>query len=134
MSDFGSGYNDPYAVPPLPHMNPNQPYRDNPSFYDPYTGPVPQALMEPDAIPMTQLDPARSRSPAPGMSIDPNPTGRVGSPGPAMMRAASPGPQAAYGYGARSQSPGPQAAYAYPVRTASPAPQGGYGGNYGGGY
>ena len=62
---------DPYAVPPLPHLNPNQPYRDDPNsaYYDPYHGPVPQTFGEGlshggvEAIPMTQI--GRSRSPAP---------------------------------------------------------------------
>lgn len=107
---------DPYAVPPLPHLNPNQPYRDDPtgSFYDPYNGPVPQTFSEvpgAEAIPMTQIN--RMRSPAPGM--DP---GRVGSPGPQAPyyaeggrsspapRAMSPGPGMALS-GRASPGPGP---------------------------
>lgn len=41
---------DPYAVPPLPHLNPNQPYQDDPnaSYYDPYRGPVPPSLHDND--------------------------------------------------------------------------------------
>ncbi|KAH9921885.1 uncharacterized protein B0H18DRAFT_1086024 [Fomitopsis serialis] len=73
---------DPYAVPPLPHLNPSvgggalQPYRDDPSatYYDPYSGPVPRTL-EGEAIPMTQI-PGR-----PGMAL----------------RSPSPGPNMAYG-------------------------------------
>lgn len=107
---------DPYAVPPLPHLNPNQPYRDDPgayaaAYYDPYRGPVPQTFNDTEsvhgaggeAIPMTQLAPAanRARSPAPAMAYDM--TGRA-SPQPSMMGRASPGPQFAYG----RASPGPQ--------------------------
>lgn len=94
---------DPYAVPPLPHLNPNQPYRDDPNtdFYDPYNGPVPQTFAEApggEAIPMTQIN--RGRSPGPGAAYE---AGRM-----------SPGPQAAYYEGGRS-SPAPG-------RAASPAP------------
>lgn len=78
----GGGGPDPYAVPPLPHMNPNGGYHDDPNFlpqdpnqfYDPYRGPVPDSvafdgaagLQAPqagyggEAIPMTQM--ARGRS------------------------------------------------------------------------
>ncbi|CAL1716904.1 unnamed protein product [Somion occarium] len=122
---------DPYAVPPLPHLNPNQPYRDDPNtaFYDPYNGPIPQTLDNAgEAIPMTQIG-ARARSPGPQMSFDPVTGGRqspgpqaaygygdasrVRSPGPGMALAgrASPGPQAAMGYGNGRHSPGPQVAY-----------------------
>lgn len=133
---------DPYAVPPLPHLNPNQPYRDDPegAYYDPYHGPVPGTFADAgpggENIPMTQIN--RTRSPAPQMAYDagrrsPGPgmayagDGRM-SPGPAMAYAAdgrvspapqvalsgraSPGPQAAYGYGGR-QSPGPNVAYGH---------------------
>lgn len=134
---------DPYAVPPLPHLNPNQPYRDDPSgtFYDPYSGPVPQAFSEGDnvsiaggeAIPMTQIN--RARSPAPPMGYD---AGRR-SPGPQMAYDAgrrSPGPQAAYltdqtgrsSPSPRAMSPGPGMALS---GRASPGPQAAYG--YGGG-
>ncbi|KAI0925518.1 hypothetical protein AcV5_008234 [Taiwanofungus camphoratus] len=104
---------DPYAVPPLPHLNPNvvaPPYRDDPaaSYYDPYNGPVPHTL-EGEAIPMTQIGP-RSRSPMPGMGgMD----GRM-SPAPGLgmappaARAKSPAPGVAY---AGRTSPGPQVAY-----------------------
>lgn len=90
------GAHDPYAVPPLPHLNPNQPYRDDPGafgqpgFYDPYRGPIPntfgEGVVEPgvEAIPMTQM--ARTRSPAPQLAYD-------------MHGRASPSPQAGYGYG-----------------------------------
>ncbi|KZT29834.1 hypothetical protein NEOLEDRAFT_1174837 [Neolentinus lepideus HHB14362 ss-1] len=124
---------DPYAVPPLPHMNPNQPYRDDPAaygpagYYDPYRGPIPQTFNDAasehggEAIPMTQLAANRVRSPAPGLALDM--TGRA-SPGP-MMGRASPGPQLAYGRPspapnvglglgaapAGRQSPGPHMAY-----------------------
>lgn len=51
MADLHSSYNDPYAVPPLPHLDPNQPYHDDPSgyggHYDPYQGPVPQSFHDP---------------------------------------------------------------------------------------
>lgn len=116
---------DPYAVPPLPHLNPNQPYHDDPGayaqpgYYDPYRGPVPGTFGDgysdghgAEAIQMTHM--ARTRSPGPQMSYD-------------MQGRASPGPQAAMGYGldARSASPaivagrvspGPQAAYGYGPR------------------
>lgn len=90
---------DPYAVPPLPHLNPNQPYMDEPgyghdpnAFYDPYRGPVPdtaafdvngghpaQGGYGGEAIPMTQM--ARTRSPGPQMGYD---MGRA-SPQPSMV-------------------------------------------------
>ncbi|KAL4260640.1 hypothetical protein AB1N83_008060 [Pleurotus pulmonarius] len=101
-------YQDPYAVPPLPHLNPNQPYHDDPAhsgaFYDPYRGPVPQALHDPDgpptatvapgggpweggeAIPMTQMAAAGRLSPGPGVAYGGDPFGRR-----------SPGPTQAYG-------------------------------------
>ena len=80
---YPGGGTDPYAVPPLPHLNPNQPYHDDPSysqteFYDPYRGPVPDSMSmdgHPGAqgyggevIPMTQM--AGRRSPGPGMAYD----------------------------------------------------------------
>ena len=134
---------DPYAVPPLPHLNPNQPYRDDPvgGFYDPYSGPVPQTFGDGDnvsiaggeAIPMTQIN--RIRSPAPPMGYD---AGRA-SPGPQMAYDAgrrSPGPQAAYltdqtgraSPSPRAMSPGPGMALS---GRGSPGPQAAYG--YGGG-
>ncbi|KIM84241.1 hypothetical protein PILCRDRAFT_404482 [Piloderma croceum F 1598] len=116
---------DPYAVPPLPHLNPNQPYHDEParygrdpnSFYDPYKGPVPSTFNDAgpeaaqaqgygaEAIPMTQM--ARTRSPGPQMGYDTAPQPGRQSPGPSLSygnqmmeapgRQASPGPYAAYG-------------------------------------
>jgi hypothetical protein len=76
---YPGGGPDPYAVPPLPHLNPNQPYHDEPvgyeqdpnSFYDPYRGPVPNTFNEAggaEAIPMTQM--ARTRSPGPQMGYE----------------------------------------------------------------
>jgi hypothetical protein len=130
----GTGFSnvaaDPYAVPPFPHLNPNQPYRDDPStttgYYDPYRGPVPNTFSDAasvdipagpgwsaaEAIPMTQM--ARSKSPGPQTAYD----GRR-----------SPGPQQAY---EGRRSPGPQAAYAPPAyvdeRVRSPGPAAGFGG------
>lgn len=126
VADLYNASADPYAVPPLPHLNPNltQPYRDDPSaaYYDPYKGPVPQTFEPGEAIPMTQIGAARARSPMPQGTMD---SGRV-----------SPGPQVAYGYGGPPQaqgaamyggrmSPGPQAAYGGRM---SPGPQAAYGG------
>jgi len=159
---YASGGPDPYAVPPLPHLNPNQPYHDDPgyggndtsSFYDPYRGPVPNTFNEADsvnttmeghplpqqsgyggeAIPMTQM--ARTRSPGPqvGLGYD---MARA-SPQPTMGRQ-SPGPQAALGYGGqmmedRSRSPGPAMGLGGPpARLPSPGPHAAYGGDgYGG--
>jgi hypothetical protein len=122
--DFNTA--DPYAVPPLPHLNPNQPYRDDPnSYYDPYRGPVPNAFneMAPDAIPMTQMPPSGRRSPGPQMAYE----GGRASPGP-MAGRTSPGPQGALGYGQaypRTKSPGPGAAYG---GRQSPGPGPAYGG------
>jgi len=63
MADLHS-YNDPYAIPPLPHLDPNQPYHDDPTnygaHYDPYQGPVPQSFHDP-----SNVDRINSRSPAP---------------------------------------------------------------------
>lgn len=77
MADLHA-YNDPYAVPPLPHLDPNQPYRDDPAsyggHYDPYQGPVPQAFHDP-AIPER--------------------TG-TSSPAPANFGRESPGPSLSY--------------------------------------
>jgi len=113
---------DPYAVPPLPHLNPNQPYHDEPEngFYDPYRGPVPNTFNDvgmeghsgqyrQEAIPMTQM--TRSRSPGPQMGYE---IGR-NSPQPSVGRR-SPGPQMAYGNQmmeapGRLPSPRPQAAH-----------------------
>ncbi|EEB97640.1 hypothetical protein MPER_03003, partial [Moniliophthora perniciosa FA553] len=122
-SDLGP---DPYAVPPLPHLNPNQPYRDDPNqisgYYDPYRGPVPNSFNDParahewggEAIPMTQLTPgapaAGRISPGPAAAYAPSIGGRM-SPGPAMAydmgRGASPAPHMMQG----RASPGPHMAY-----------------------
>jgi len=140
-TDFSASGSDPYAVPPLPHLNPNQPYRDDPSastgYYDPYRGPVPGTLengagdWQPEAYPMTQLGgPTGRASPAPEFTYQ----GGRQSPGPgAMYGRNSPVPQAPYGgraspgpqalYGGRV-SPGPQVAYAQ--GRASPGPNAGY--------
>ncbi|KAJ7621114.1 hypothetical protein FB45DRAFT_928415 [Roridomyces roridus] len=121
-------HEDTYAVPPLPHLNPNQPYRDDPNavgaYYDPYHGPVPQTFNDVpqqewghEAIPMTQMA-------VPGRASSGPQAGRM-SPGPQAAYAAgraSPGPQAAYG----RASPGPQAAYGASGRM-SPGPQAAYG-------
>lgn len=137
---------DPYAVPPLPHMNPNQPYRDDPTgasgYYDPYRGPIPGTLenggsagpewaVGGEAIPMTQMAGGGNGRMSPGPQVGYG-GGRVASPGPGvaygpgpgMGRTPSPGPQMAYG-GPRVASPGPQMAYG---GRASPGPQVGYGG------
>jgi len=106
---------DPYAVPPLPHLNPNQPYHDDPQaqgYYDPYRGPIPNTFEGGDvsidtsqhgagwggeAIPMTQMSPTvRNRSPGPQMAYDN--TGRAISP-QQMASRRSPAPQTALGYG-----------------------------------
>jgi hypothetical protein len=151
------GYpNDPYAVPPLPHLNPNQPYRDDPSpapYYDPYRGPVPNMFNDTDsvdvplpsgtgwvsagggggeAIPMTQLPPGggRARSPGPQMAYD-VPGAATGPPGIAGRQ--SPGPQAFFDD--RARSPGPNAALGggvggttSPAGRRSPGPQVAYDG------
>lgn len=134
--DFHAG-GDPYAVPPLPHLNPNQPYQDDPTsgtgYYDPYRGPVPGSIEHgpaqgaewghQEAIPMTQLSMNGGRmSPSPYAPGPPLDSGRQ-SPGPYAAyggggRAASPGPQAAYG---GRMSPGPQMAYNHGA--TSPAPR-----------
>lgn len=133
---------DPYAVPPLPHLNPNQPYRDDPTgatgYYDPYRGPVPGTLEHGgggewagEAIPMTQMAAGAGRmSPGPQAAYDAHAVygadtmydpGRR-SPGPqaAYGGRTSPGPQAAYG---GRTSPGPQVAYS---GRSSPGPQAAY--------
>jgi len=135
-ADLYAPGNDPYAVPPLPHVNPNQPYRDDPTnygagYYDPYRGPVPHTFNDAasvdshghgaygtESIPMSNLavgaGAAGRRSPGPGVVYDPSAyvapqTGRQ-SPGPNMAYGGrqSPGPGVAYG---GRQSPGPNAAY-----------------------
>ena len=123
---------DPYAVPPLPHLDPNQPYHDDPTsrFYDPYRGPVPQSFEQTGG--------------AVGAGV--GAVGGVGQPGEAipMTQLAgrrSPGPSAAYGVGGdfaasgRAVSPGPHAAYGsadFGGGRASPAPPPGYGADFGG--
>lgn len=110
---------DPYAVPPLPHLNPNHPqaYRDDPNasgYYDPFPGPAPPSFHDlpgtrGEAIPLNQIPPgSRARSPGPhyGMSSPAPSTGRQ-SPG---SYGALRGPA---GYGAGRQSPGPNDAYGY---------------------
>ena len=114
--DIGGGTHDPYAVPPLPHLNPNHPYRDDPTghsgYYDPYSGPVPNTLEHGtdwpgEAIPMTQM--AGSNAGRMSPAHNPYGTGRA-SPGlHTGYGRTSPGPHAAYGAG--RSSPGPQAAY-----------------------
>ncbi|KDQ57084.1 hypothetical protein JAAARDRAFT_194264 [Jaapia argillacea MUCL 33604] len=152
---------DPYAVPPLPHMNPNQPYRDDPAmyepgYYDPYRGPIPQTFNDTasehgaEAIPMTQLGgvpgaAARSRSPGPQAGFD-----MGGRNSPSLAGRRSPGPQAAYGYGDpaavgggygpggvvdnRARSPGPGVGLGMGGPAAgrrSPGPQAAYDTGYG---
>ena len=127
---------DPYAIPPLPHLDPNQPYLDDPNqrYYDPYRGPVPPTFegVPGEAIPMTQLAGRRSPGPGAAYSLDyavgrASPAPQYGSgdfgggrASPALQGAYSPGP------GGGRMSPGPAVAYA---GRASPAPQAAYG-NY----
>ncbi|KAF8149822.1 hypothetical protein B0H34DRAFT_791245 [Crassisporium funariophilum] len=137
-ADFNSGASsDPYAVPPLPHLNPNQPYRDDPGamggYYDPYRGPIPGTMEQSavggqewggEAIPMNQMNAPGRMSPGPNAAYVGEPVYDAGrqSPGPqaAYGGRVSPGPQAAYG---GRMSPGPHAAYGGAV---SPAPPVGY--------
>jgi len=103
---------DPYAVPPLPHLDPNQPYHDDPSgrYYDPYRGPIPQTFDHGEAIPMTQLAGRRSPGPADfGGRASPAPPALYG--GADFGGRASPGPRAPYAGAGGRMSPGPQAAY-----------------------
>lgn len=106
---------DPYAVPPLPHLNPNQPYRDDVTsvtgYYDPYRGPVPGSIEQgptssewgSEAIPMTQMSTGTGRmSPAPQVAY-----GATAALPPQMDISSA----AAYDMTGR-QSPGPYAAYA----------------------
>jgi hypothetical protein len=136
---------DPYAIPPLPHLDPNQPYRDDPNaaYYDPYRGPVPQSFSPVgpgEVIPMTQLAGTGRRSPGPGAAYAGDFGSGRASPALGMHAAygsgsgdyggrASPAP--AYGssdYGGRA-SPGPRAAQQ--GRSVSPGPQAAYGNVYG---
>jgi len=119
-------------VPPLPHLNPNQPYRDDPgaAYYDPYRGPVPGTLehgapgWSGEAIPMNTMNPSGRMSPGPHAAYggaEPAYEYDLGSqspaPGAGYGGRSSPGPHAAYGGG--RVSPGPHAAYG---GAASPAP------------
>ncbi|TEB25127.1 hypothetical protein FA13DRAFT_1738538 [Coprinellus micaceus] len=128
-ADFAS--NDPYAVPPLPHLNPNQPYRDDPTaagaYYDPYRGPVPGTIdhgtgeWHGEAIPMQQIQHQQTGGgfagggydqvgPAPTMAPPYQQGGHDGYDGsvPPQVGRQSPGPQQAYG---GRISPGPNMAY-----------------------
>ena len=109
MADLN--YNDPYAVPPLPHMNPNQPYRDDPSsqgaFYDPYRGPVPHSLHDPPGADGNENIPLNTYSPSPSGRYTPQPYNQYEVTSEASGRR-SPGPALAYG---GRQSPGPSYAY-----------------------
>lgn len=151
-ADLYAPGSDPYAVPPLPNLNPNQPYRDDPTaygagYYDPYRGPVPHTFNDAasvdshghgaygtESIPMSNLavgaGAAGRRSPGPGVVYDPSAyvatqTGRQ-SPGPNMAYGGrqSPGPGVAL---SGRQSPGPGAAYA---GRQSPGPNAAYGGGF----
>jgi hypothetical protein len=121
---------DPYAIPPLPHLDPNQPYRDDPNtgFYDPYRGPVPQSFnpVGPgEVIPMTQLAGTGRRSPGPGPAYTGDFVSGRSSPGPGRVSPV-PGYPGAYGsndLGGRA-SPGPRAAQ---QGRMSPGPQAAYG-------
>lgn len=130
---------DPYAVPPLPHLNPNQPYRDDPAaagaYYDPYHGPIPGTIEHNapgqewggEVIPMTQMSGRMSPGPHAAYGAEPQYDQHYDQNAGRM----SPGPHAAYGgepgydHSMGRQSPGPQAAYA--GRT-SPGPQASLGG------
>ncbi|KAF8121765.1 hypothetical protein EV363DRAFT_1184223 [Boletus edulis] len=117
------GTSDPYAVPPLPHLNPNQAYHDDPGaygqpagYYDPYRGPVPNAFTETisdghvtEAIPMTQM--ARMRSPGPQIAYD-------------MQGRGSPAPQAAMGYAGADERSHTPITGALGTGRASPSPYG----------
>ena len=114
---------DPYAVPPLPHLNPSQPYRDDPGaapYHDNFSVPAfhgsrpSSPSIRGEAIPMNQIN--RTRSPAPQSALNTGYGGRQ-----------SPGPQDAYGGGAGRQSPGPQDAYGGGYGRRSPGPQDAYG-------
>jgi hypothetical protein len=133
---------DPYAVPPLPHLNPNQPYRDDPNvaaYHDNFGVPAfhesrpSSPSIRGEAIPMNQIN--RSKSPGPQGALFTGHGGRQ-SPGPqdaygGGMGRQSPGPQDAYGGGMGRQSPGPQDAYGGGMGRQSPGPQDAYGGGMG---
>jgi hypothetical protein len=123
---------DPYAIPPLPHLDPSQPYRDDPNgaFYDPYRGPVPHTFnpVGPgEVIPMTQLAGAGRRSPGPAAAYGGDFVSGRASPG--AGRVSPPGSHAAYGSNDLSgrASPGPRAAQ---QGRMSPGPQAAYGNVY----
>lgn len=108
---------DPYAVPPLPHLNPNQPYRDDPNVYNDNFGAPAFHESRPsspsirgEAIPMNQIN--RTKSPGPQGALY---TGHGGRQSPAPQAGGygrqSPGPQDAYGGGYGRRSPGPNDAY-----------------------
>ena len=123
----------------MPHMNPNQPYHDDPygpqngggAYYDPYRGPVPSnfqggpdpsangqwGMQGGEAIPMGTYNRTRSPGPAAAYGYDPN-----AAPAP---RQASPGPNMAYGgQPQRHASPAPSAAYGgYPAQGQQQYPQ-----------
>jgi len=113
---------DPYAVPPLPHLNPNQPYRDDPGvpYHDGFNPPAfhesrpSSPSIRGEAIPMNQIN--RTKSPGPQAALPPTYAGRQ-----------SPGPQDAYGGGYGRQSPGPQDAYGGGYGRRSPGPHDAYG-------
>ena len=114
---------DPYSVPPLPHLNPNQPYRDDPStgpYHDNFSVPAfhesrpSSPSIRGEAIPMNQIN--RSKSPGPQGALYTGYGGRQ-----------SPGPQDAYGGGVGRQSPGPQDAYGGGYGRRSPGPHDAYG-------
>lgn len=114
---------DPYAVPPLPHLNPNQPYRDDPNpapYHDNFSVPAfnesrpSSPSIRGEVIPMNQIN--RSRSPGPQGALQTGFGGRQ-----------SPGPQDAYGGGMGRQSPGPQDAYGAGHGRRSPGPNDAYG-------
>jgi hypothetical protein len=120
---------DPYAVPPLPHMNPAQPapYHDDPgapgAFYDPYSGPVPPTLAGGpesagghEAIPMTQL---RAPSPGPGRALSPQPP-QMSAFDPAARTLSPAPPQAGYGYDPAARAFSPAPSQMGPMRVASP--------------
>ena len=114
---------DAYAVPPLPHLNPNQPYRDDPALatYHDNFGVPPFHESRPsspsirgEVIPMNQIN--RSRSPGPQGALYTGYGGRQ-----------SPGPHDAYGGGIGRQSPRPQEPYGGGHGRRSPGPNDAYG-------
>ena len=121
---------DPYAVPPLPHLNPNQPYRDDPGagpYHDNFSVPAfhesrpSSPSIRGEAIPMNQI--SRARSPGYGGRQSPGPQDAYGG----GYGRQSPGPQDAYGGGYGRQSPGPQDAYGAGYGRRSPGPNDAYG-------